>query len=146
MARFPIPVWLAFMFAAMLAAGCDRAAPVPAPAAGEDDVRSPEAWVGVWPCADCAGVETWLELSGEGDEGRYRLVETYLGTGADDRFVREGEWVAATLPDGEGAPAIRLDPEGLDLWFARRPDGALERRAADGRPLDDPDAYPLLPH
>lgn len=146
MARFPIPVWLAFMFAALLAAGCERAAPAPARGTGDAEARAAEAWTGVWPCADCDGIETWLELSGQRDEGRYRLVETYLGTGREDRFIREGDWRAATLPDPEGGPAIRLDPEGLDLWFARRPDGALERRAADGRPLDDADAFLLLPH
>lgn len=144
MARFPIPVWLAFMFAALFATGCDRAAPAPGAASGGSPPA--EAWAGVWPCTDCDGIETWLELSGRGDEGRYRLVETYLGTGREDRFVREGAWVAATLPDPEGGPAIRLDPESLDQWFARRPDGTLERRAAGGGPLDDPDSYRLLPH
>lgn len=143
MARFPIPVLLAFMFAALLATACDRGPAPPAPAATEAPA---EAWVGVWPCADCAGVETWLELSGGEGEGRYRLVETYLGTGREDRFVREGDWVESALPEASDGTAIRLDPGGLDLWFARRPDGTLERRGADGVALADPDPYTLHPH
>jgi len=140
MARFPIPVLLAFMFAALLPMGCGRDASVEGPV--REAIAGGESWTGTWPCADCAGIETRLELR---DDGRYRLVETYLGTGAEDRFAREGDWVPATLPDGTRDDAIRLDPDGLDLWFARLGDGRLERRGAGGQVIADPERYSLQP-
>lgn len=155
MSRSAIPGFFAFMFAAALLAGCGRES-VPAPEAPADDAPLAEAaapgagedvetaWLGVLPCADCDGIQTRLQLHGDGGERRYELEETYLGAPGDNVFVTEGDWVQETRRgDGDEATVYRLDPQGPDRWFELQPDGALEMLDGEGRPLDGALAYRL---
>ncbi|MBW8311523.1 MAG: copper resistance protein NlpE N-terminal domain-containing protein [Rhizobium sp.] len=155
MSRSVFSGFFAFMFAAVLLAGCGReTAPAPEAPPGDaplaeanvpDDGEAFEtAWLGVLPCADCDGIQTRLQLHGDDGERRYELEETYLGAAGDNVFVTEGDWVQETLRgDGAEATVYRLDPQGPDRWFELRPDGSLEMLDGEGRPLDGALAYRL---
>ena len=155
MSRSAVPGFFAFMFAVALLAGCGRDnAPAPEAPAGDAPLAGSAmpgggeafetAWLGVLPCADCDGIQTRLQLHGEGGERRYELEETYLGAAGDNVFVTEGDWVLETRRgDGVEATVYRLDPQGPDRWFELQPDGALEMLDGEGRPLDGPLAYRL---
>lgn len=116
---------VALIIAACGFAACGRqAAPPPAPAAPPmpraADLPKVGHFSGVLPCADCQGIRTELVLAGDWDGlNRYRLTETYLGTGQGDRRVeREGAWVTLRgVPDDETATVYQLDP---DVAGARR--------------------------
>jgi hypothetical protein len=108
---------------ALAACGRPTAAP-PAPAAPPmpraADLPKVGHFAGVLPCADCQGIRTELVLAGDWEGlNRYRLTETYLGTGQGDRTVeREGAWVTLRgVPDDETATVYQLDP---DVAGARR--------------------------
>ena len=47
---------------------------------------------GVLPCADCAGIETTLQLN---SDGTYDLTQNYSGKGT---FVETGKWTKVTQP------------------------------------------------
>ncbi|PHM28903.1 envelope stress response activation lipoprotein NlpE [Xenorhabdus budapestensis] len=61
---------------------------------------------GVIPCADCAGIETTLQLS---NDGAYILGQTYLKSGQEKPFFETGHWVVngkkITLTSDEGEKA-----------------------------------------
>lgn len=81
------------------------------------------------PCADCAGIESWLRLEQEGDRRRFRLVEDYRGHGRERRFEDEGEWEA------EGDLLRLRSGNGGERVYARIEDGVLQARDARGMPL-----------
>ncbi|MDR0394854.1 MAG: copper resistance protein NlpE N-terminal domain-containing protein [Tannerella sp.] len=64
-------------------------------AAVDDSQRMPDDWTGAYsgilPCADCSGIYTRLELSGD---DTYTLKQAYLGKGEDNSFDSSGkfEW------------------------------------------------------
>lgn len=155
MSRSVLPGFFAFIFAAALLTGCGREkapapeapahdAPLAEAAAPDEDATFETAWLGVLPCADCDGIQTRLQLHGEGGGRRYELEETYLGAAGDNVFVTEGDWVQETRRgDGAEATVYRLDPAGPDRWFELQPDGALEMLDGEGRPLEGALAYRL---
>lgn len=51
-------------------------------------LERPAGFAGTLPCADCPGIETWLQLN---PDGSYRLRERWLDRGASAR-VRVGRW------------------------------------------------------
>lgn len=94
------PLALVLVLAACLPAPAPRSASTPTPA---DTSQTALDWAGVYqgtlPCADCAGIETTLELRAD---GHYRLSETYLAKGKP--FVTRG-----TFAWQAGGGAIALD-------------------------------------
>jgi predicted secreted protein/uncharacterized lipoprotein NlpE involved in copper resistance len=89
-------------------------------AAGEAPTNEPSLppdageFVGVLPCADCAGIRTVLRMRAERPSGRpidFELRETYLGTPEGDRtFVRIGRWtILRGMPGDNDATVYQLD-------------------------------------
>jgi copper homeostasis protein (lipoprotein) len=62
-----------------------RAAKVPASAPG---LALPASFVGILPCADCAGIAQTLSLR---EDGLYRMRRTYLGKPGNP-FAETGRW------------------------------------------------------
>ena len=114
--------------AVSLLAACD-APPPAAGQAGAGPSSSALEFRGERPCADCAGIESWLRLEQEGDRRRFRLVEDYRGQGRERRFEDEGEWQA------EGDLLRLRSTNGGERVYARIDDGALQARDARGMPL-----------
>ncbi|HEX5787641.1 MAG TPA: copper resistance protein NlpE N-terminal domain-containing protein [Woeseiaceae bacterium] len=108
---------LALLAACMLLPACGRDEPAPAPAA-PDPATLPGVWAGVYPCADCPGIETRLWLR---PDGRFFLEQRYLA-GAD------GDPAAATHNLGRW----QWDPGGRVLSLAGAgPVRRFERPSAD---------------
>ena len=71
-------------------------------------------FVGVLPCADCAGIRTQLRLvaaRGSGQPTRYEATETYIATRDGDRtYERSGRWtILRGSPDDANATIYQLD-------------------------------------
>lgn len=116
------------VLALVLLAACDASPPDAGQVASRPSSSALE-FRGERPCADCAGIASWLRLEQEGDRRRFRLVEDYRGQGRERRFEEEGEWVA----DGD---LLRLrSGDGSERVYARIEDGVLQARDAHGRPL-----------
>lgn len=64
-----------------------NAPPPPAPVSF-DAAAFAGTYVGILPCADCAGIQTELTFLADGS---YRVAETYKGK-SDKPFVEEGQW------------------------------------------------------
>src|SRR5688572_2876414 len=81
---------------AVVVLGCAR----PPDESAEDSIALADSslgrFVGVLPCADCAGIRTQLRLfaaHGTGQPTRYQSNETYIATREGDRtFDRSGRW------------------------------------------------------
>ena len=117
-----------YVLAIVLLAACD-AAPPGAGQAASGPASSALEFRGERPCADCAGIESWLRLEQEGDRRRFRLVEDYRGEGRERRFEDEGEWEA------EGDLLRLRSGDGGERVYARIEDGVLQARDARGMPL-----------
>lgn len=66
-------------------------------------------YIGTFPCADCAGIETSLSISHEDvndSEGTFTLTQKYLGKDAD-AIISKGNWTTQK----EDAVTITLNPE-----------------------------------
>ena len=109
-------------------AACDAAPPGAGKVASGPSSSALE-FRGERPCADCAGIESWLRLEQEGNRRRFRLVEDYRGQGRERRFEDEGEWEA------EGDLLRLRSGNGGERVYARVEDGVLQARDARGRPL-----------
>jgi uncharacterized lipoprotein NlpE involved in copper resistance len=145
----------AIILSALLAlAACSRtdtgtgadtgAAPTTAPAAPTGD--TPDAgqqtldltWQGVLPCADCDGIQTRLRLLSDGQGRRYELQEAFLAGDGGEVFEGQGAWAEeSAVLDDQPTVVYRLDKQGVGLWFALQPDGALEMLDGQGRPMAD---------
>lgn len=105
-------------------------------AAGTERVAggSERIWSGVFPCSDCAGVDTRLVLRIDGPRRRFELTETYIGGRGEARFSRSGDWSEGMrVIDGESLASYTLDPGAGAQVFVLRPDGALELLDGEGR-------------
>lgn len=134
-----------------LSAGCGRdaedAAPDAAPPPEDGLAPLPDAfegaWAGVLPCLDCDGIEVDLELQREsGAVGRYRLIESYLGSVDDAGFEVAGEWREEPCRAGDTPGDCIVLVESGQRWF-RHMDGTLQAVDVEGRALD-PDGARLL--
>jgi hypothetical protein len=108
------------------AAGCDRDAPSRRPATmpGGTDGDA-VAWRGLMACADCDGIDTWLEL--ERMPGpRYRLVEVFVTGDGEVRFEERGDWRR------EGRVLILGADDGGERVFGVEADGRLSLLDAHG--------------
>lgn len=128
MIRKPLVLTCA-LIAVFAAAGCQQKAPEAPPAPAEPAPAAPEApaptaptqpaagtesaptafdpvafagtFSGTLPCADCPGIDTRLELLGDGN---FKLTETYQERKGDPS-VLDGSWTAE-----EEGKRVRLDP------------------------------------
>lgn len=99
------------------------------------------AWRGLMACADCEGIDTWLEL--ERLRGpRYRLVEVFVTGEGEVRFEERGAWRR------EGRVLVLQADEGGERMFGMEEDGRLSLLdpralgpAGAGRVLE-----PVTPH
>ncbi|MCZ8319619.1 MAG: copper resistance protein NlpE N-terminal domain-containing protein [Lysobacteraceae bacterium] len=144
-------VLAALFVLAVILPGCSRESPgpvgVPSPAetAAEPTLAPlPDGFRGEWrgllPCSDCEGIEVELALD-RGDEGRFVLVERYLGSAEAGEYRSEGTW-SEDACSVAGEPARCLHLQGPDLRWARYPDGSLAAVDGEGR-LIDPDGARL---
>ncbi|PHM73186.1 envelope stress response activation lipoprotein NlpE [Xenorhabdus kozodoii] len=74
------------------AAGCQNSSvPQNSPVSQEKPQPTENVFSGVIPCADCAGIDTTLQLA---KDGTYILGQTYLGAENEkDTFFETGSWV-----------------------------------------------------
>ena len=76
------------------------------------------AWQGIVACADCAGIDTRLQLDeGAGITARYALVEAFLDRDGAQYFREAGRWeragaVLVLHADGGGVRRYRIDGDG----------------------------------
>ena len=100
----------------------------------------PASYEGVLPCADCAGIETRINLW---EDGVYHMHETTLGTPEGDQsFFSLGRWHADPivkskiyLHGSKEAPAV----------FTILQDGSLEKQTIYGKPIASPHSNRLAP-
>ena len=100
----------------------------------------PASFEGTLPCADCAGIETRINLW---DDGVFHMQQTYLETAdGDTSFISLGRWhvdpIAKNkiyLHGNKEAPAI----------FILTEDGALQKLDTQGQPIDSSLSYFLSP-
>lgn len=118
----------AVAIAALLLDACDATSPGAGPA-GAGPTSSALEFRGERPCADCAGIQSWLRLEQAGQRRRFRLVEAYRGQGRERRFEDAGAWHA------EGDLLRLRSGDGSERVYARIGNGALQARDARGRPL-----------
>lgn len=87
-------------------------------------------WRNMLACADCAGIDTQLNLQRTGSLNTYRLSETYLlANGQGARFLERGRWQREI-------DLLRLQGEGGSLRiYTLLPDGRLQTRDSHGRRL-----------
>ena len=142
--RMPRPLFPLLLGLSLLA-GCD-ARPSRAPVADQRlpaiepaAVDSALEFRGQRPCADCAGIDSWLRLqSGDGLQ-RYQLVERYRGDGRDLRFEDQGDWTSQ-------GDLLRLrSAQGGERVYLRQDDGSLQARGIDGAPMPALAEEVLLP-
>ncbi|PHM71655.1 envelope stress response activation lipoprotein NlpE [Xenorhabdus sp. KJ12.1] len=71
---------------------------------------------GVIPCADCAGIETTLQLA---KDGSYILEQTYLKSGQEEPFFDTGHWIVngkkINLTSGEEGKKAYYQMKGENL-------------------------------
>lgn len=142
-----------FLVAVVALAGCQRETPDVAPAAETQPVATsaaetapaaepaPEAetaldtrafagnFSGTLPCADCPGIDTTLELHGD---GTFMLMETYQERKVEPAML-DGTWTAE-----ENGSRIRLDPNSKseqDRLYAVDSHDRITQLANDGKPL-----------
>lgn len=154
----PLNVRFAVMLVIAVGAlvGCDRSPPEastpdsaakpPRSAAATAPVSDPfdATWQGVFPCADCDGIQTRLRLIADGNGRRFELQETYLADESGAAFEAQGDWVEeAGESNGRALTIYRLDVNGSSRWFSLQPDGALEMREDADHPAQDGLAYRL---
>lgn len=88
-----------------LSAGVPADPPIGTEPSASHANTKPKGFSGVFegslPCADCAGIDTLIELSGD---GTYTLQERYQGK-PDNRFIHEGTWTR------DASDNIRLHPK-----------------------------------
>lgn len=132
---------LVLILLALFVAGCGRepgaaeeaAAPKATLAPLPEDFQGE--WRGLLPCADCEGIDTALLLQRHAGQGRFELVERYLGGPAAGEYRSEGEWREQPCESGgEAGLCLWLDGPGL-RWF-RHADGSLTAIDGEGRALD----------
>ena len=142
-----------FLVAVVALAGCQRETPDVAPAAETQPVATsaaetapaaepvPEAetaldtrafagnFSGTLPCADCPGIDTTLELHGD---GTFMLMETYQERKVEPAMI-DGTWTAE-----ENGSRIRLDPNSKseqDRLYAVDSHDRITQLGNDGKPL-----------
>lgn len=119
-------------------------APAPAPAAaaqapkaGFDLAAFAGGFNGTLPCADCPGIETKLELKGDGS---YNIDETYQDK-KDGNHKGDGSWTAE-----EDGKRLRLDPNSKsdsDRLFEVISNDEIRLLDQDGKAIDSPLNYSL---
>lgn len=85
---------------------------------------------GTLPCADCLGIDSKIELAGD---GTYKLDETHQGK-QDGNVKGDGNWTVE-----EGGARLRLDPNSKsdeDRLFAIAGKDELHLLDKDGKPID----------
>jgi uncharacterized lipoprotein NlpE involved in copper resistance len=142
-----------FLVAIVALAGCKRETPDVAPAAETQPVATspaetapvaepvPQAetaldtrafagnFSGTLPCADCPGIDTTLELHGD---GTFMLMETYQERKVEPAMI-DGTWTAE-----ENGSRIRLDPNSKseqDRLYAVDSHDRITQLGNDGKPL-----------
>nr|WP_214647226.1 copper resistance protein NlpE [Acinetobacter sp. ANC 5414] len=91
---------------------------------------------GVFPCADCEGIETELELKAD---KTYELTQEYLGKGKGNEFKVKG--IFSFDPDNPSV--IRLDKAGENRNFFIGENFVEARDMNTGKPMDSKLNYKL---
>lgn len=94
-------------------------------------------WHGVFPCADCPGIENTVLIY---TDGRYTRTEVYQER--DTTFETAGKWSR----DADGK-RIRLqpdDPKDAAIWIQQVSPNELKILDADGNPIDTGLPYSLI--
>ncbi len=84
---------------------------------------------GVFPCADCEGIETELELKAD---KTYELTQEYLGKGKSNEFKVKGTFSF----DPDNPSVIRLDKAGENRKFFIGENFVEARDMNTGKPMD----------
>ncbi|WKW11659.1 copper resistance protein NlpE N-terminal domain-containing protein [Pseudogemmatithrix spongiicola] len=97
----------------------------------------PAGFAGTLPCADCAGIETWLVLH---PDGSYRLRERYL-EGNATASVRVGRWSLSR----DSVPVVALyGTDSVPRRFAMTGALTLRTLARDGSPIESEQPLELV--
>lgn len=92
---------------------------------------------GVFPCADCEGIETELELKAD---KTYELTQEYLGKGKANEFKVKGTFRF----DAEHPSIITLDSAGENRKFFVGENFVEARDIHSGQPIDSKLNYQLI--
>lgn len=84
-------------------------------------------YAGVLPCADCAGIETRLDLDADGS---FSLRESYRGRSAAP-FDDSGRWAMSS----DGRTLVLRAGSDLPRYFAVTDDATLEKLDLEGQPI-----------
>lgn len=101
------------------------------------NLTRPAGFAGTLPCADCAGVETWLLLN---PDGSYRLRERYL-EGDATPSLRVGRWSLTR----DSVPVLALHgSDSIPRRFAMTGALTLRTLARDGSPIESEQPLELV--